>query len=359
MPLRQHIRFCTARDGTRIAWATTGRGTPLVKVGNWLTHLEFDLHSPVWGHMLEALSARHTLLRYDQRGTGLSDREVAHMDFETWVADLESVVDAAGLDRFGLLAISQGAGLAIAYAARHPERVTHLLIHGGYARGKRRRGGGKALEDESETLVKLIEVGWGRPDAAFRQFFTSQFLPDGTPEQHHWLNQLAQVSTSPAVAAQMVREFDGIDVTPLLAQIECPTLVMHATRDLRVAFDEGRVIAGAIPHARFVPLDSSQHLMLAQDKAWPRWVEEVNDFLDGGQPDTAHPAIARLTGREREVLELIAQGRDNAQLAAVLGLSEKTVRNHITSVFSKLGVENRPQAIVLARESGLGLGHSS
>lgn len=354
MPLRQQIRFCTAADGTRIAYATTGRGPALVKVGNWLTHLDFDLASPVWGHMLQALSERHTLLRYDQRGTGLSDRDAERIDFDIWVSDLENVVDAAGLERFALMGISQGASLAIAYAARHPDRVTHLVLHGGYARGRRRRGGGTAADEEAETMAKLVELGWGRPDAAFRQFFTSQFLPEGTPEQHRWFNELARVSTSPANAARMLREFDSIDVTDALPQVTCPTLVLHATRDLRVAFDEGRLIAGQIEQARFVPLDSVHHLMPVQDAAWPRWVEEVNEFLGTADAASQDPLLARLTAREREVLELIAQGRDNAQMAAVLQLSEKTVRNHITSIFAKLEVENRPQAIVLARTAGLG-----
>ncbi|MBT2325593.1 alpha/beta fold hydrolase [Variovorax paradoxus] len=356
MPLKQQIRFCTAPDGVRIAYATSGKGPPLLKVGNWLSHLEFDLTSPVWGHVLEMLSSRHTLVRYDQRGTGLSDREVEQVSFDIWLQDLETVVDAAGLDRFPMLAISQGCSLAIAYAARHPARVSHLVLQGGYARGRRKRGGGPMLDEESETQAKLMEIGWGRADTAFRQFFTSQFLPEGTPEQHHWFNELARVSTSPANAARTLRTFDTIDVTGLLSQVHCPTLVLHATGDLRVPFDEGRRIASGIAQARFVPLQSVHHLMLEQDEVWPRWVEEVNDFLGAADAAMDDPAIARLTAREREVLELIAQGRDNAQLAATLQLSEKTVRNHITSIFAKLEVENRSQAIVLARNAGLGRG---
>ena len=356
MPLRQQIRFCTAADGVRIAYATTGQGPPLVKVGNWLSHLEFDLTSPVWGHVLEALSRRHTLLRYDQRGTGLSDREVAQMSFDIWVDDLEAVIDAAGVERFALLALSQGGAIAVAYAARHPERVAQLVIHGGYARGRRRWSDGAGGEEEAEIQVKLVEMGWGRTDAAFRQFFTSQFLPDGTPEQHQWFNELARVSTSPQTAARLLRIFHGVDVSGLLEQVQCPTLVLHATGDLRVPFNEGRLIASGIPQARFVPLNCANHLMLDTDPVWPRWVEEVEEFLGTAAPAAtiADPALERLTAREREVLELIAQGRDNAQLAAALRLSEKTVRNHITSIFAKLEVENRGQAIVLARDAGLG-----
>lgn len=356
MALKQQIRFCTAPDGVRIAYATSGKGPPLLKVGNWLSHLEFDLTSPVWGHVLEMLSSGHMLVRYDQRGTGLSDREVEQVSFELWLQDLETVIDAAGLERFPMLAISQGVSLAIAYTARHPERVSRLVLQGGYARGRRKRGGGRLLDEEAETQAKLMEIGWGRADPAFRQFFTSQFLPEGTPEQHRWFNELARVSTSPANAARTLRVFDSIDVSNLLAQVHCPALVLHATGDLRVPFDEGRLIAAGIAQARFVPLHSVHHLMLAQDAVWPQWVEEVREFLSVADAAVQDPALARLTAREREVLELIAQGRDNSQAAAALQLSEKTVRNHITSIFAKLEVENRPQAIVLARNAGLGRG---
>jgi DNA-binding NarL/FixJ family response regulator len=201
-----------------------------------------------------------------------------------------------------------------------------------------------------------MEIGWGRSDPAFRQFFTSQFLPEGTPEQHRWFNELAHVSTSPQNAARMLREFDRIDVSALLPEVQCPTLVLHSTGDLRVPFDEGRIIAAGIAQARFVPLHSAHHLVLRQDEVWPRWVEEVRSFLGGPDAAVPDPVLAGLTVREREVLELIAQGRDNAQVAAALQLSEKTVRNHVTSVFAKLQVENRPQAIVRAREAGLGRG---
>lgn len=354
MPLTQKIRFCTAPDGVRLAYATTGKGPPLVKVGNWLSHLEFDLTSPVWGHLLQTLSSDHTLVRYDQRGTGLSDRQIEQMSFDLWSRDLETVIEAAGLARFSMIAMSQGVSLAIAYAARNPERVSHLILHGGYARGRRRRGGGPAMDEEAEMQAKLVEIGWGRSDTAFRQFFTSQFLPGGTAEQHQWFNELEQVSTSPQNAARMLRVFDEIDVSTLLGEVHCPTLVLHATGDLRVPFDEGRFLAGRIAQARFVPLDCAHHLVLEQDKVWPRWVEEVREFLGTAGPAAEDPALSRLTPREREVLEFIAQGCDNAQVATGLQLSEKTVRNHITSIFAKLEVENRPQAIVLARNAGLG-----
>lgn len=354
MALKQKIRLCTAHDGVRLAYAVSGGGPPLVKVGNWLTHLEFDLQSPVWGYLLEALSKDHTLLRYDQRGTGLSDWNVDAFGFDDHVRDLETVVDAAGFKRFPLLCVSQGSTVGVAYAVRHPERVSHLVIHGGYARGRRRRSDDPAYVEESETMMKLMEIGWGKNDPAWRQFFTSQFIPGGRTEQHEWFNQLQRVSTSPQNAVRLLRGFEVVDVTPLLPQVRCPTLVLHATHDLRVPFAEGRILASGIESARFVPLEGGNHLMLADDAAWPRWQEEVRDFL--GTPN--QPPDARfdsLTPRERELLEFIAQGRDNAQIAAAMRLTDKTVRNHITSVFAKLEVENRAQAIVLARNAGFGL----
>jgi pimeloyl-ACP methyl ester carboxylesterase/DNA-binding CsgD family transcriptional regulator len=355
-PLRQSIRFATAADGVRIAWATSGSGPALVKVGTWMSHLEFDLASPVWGHLLTWLAQRFTLLRYDQRGNGLSDWNVADLSFEAWVRDLGAVIDASGHARVALLGLSQGAPVAVAYAVRQPERVSHLILHGGYARGRRRRGDESAPAALDAAVIQLIEHGWGGDDASFRQFFTSQFVPDGTAEQHRWFNELERISASPANAARLLSTMYEIDVTADLPAVTCPTLVLHATGDLRVPFAEGRLLAGAIAQARFVPLDSRNHLMLEHEPAWQRWTEEVAQFMGAAADLPAPPSqrLAGLTPRERELLELIAQGRDNAQIGAVLGLSDKTVRNHITSIFAKLAVENRPQAIVLARTAGLG-----
>ena len=350
---KQQIRFCTSHDGARIAYALSGSGPPIVKVANWMSHLEFDLQSPVWSSLLRELASSHLLVRYDERGCGLSDWNVEDLSFEAWVRDLETVVEAAGVDRFPLLGISQGASIAVAYAVRHPERVTHLVLHGGYARGRLKRSPTPEQREEAETMNKLAELGWGQENPAFRQFFTTQFIPGGTPEQHHWFNELERISTSPVNAGRFMRVFNDIDVVELLPQVTCPTLVLHSTRDARVSFDEGRLIASRIPGARFVPLESNNHLLIESDPAWQRFVDEVRAFLPA-EAKHSHPAFAALTPRELELAELIAQGRDNAQIAARLGLSEKTVRNHITSIFAKLEVENRAQAIVLARNAGLG-----
>ena len=349
---RQHIRFCTSPDGVRIAYATSGKGSPLVKVANWMTHLEFDWESPVWRHWLTELSRDHTYVRYDERGCGLSDWNVPELSFEAWVRDLETVVDAVGIERFPLLGLSQGGPIAIAYAVRHPERVSHLIVHGAYARGWLKRGPSPQQRKEAEMMNELAELGWGKENPAFRQFFTTQFIPDGTPEQHRWWNDLERVTTSPENAARFMRVFNEIDVTALAPKVSCPTLVLHPTQDGRVPFDEGRLIASLIPGARFVPLESRNHVLLEHEPAWRRWLEEVRAFL----PCTSAGGgtFSQLTARERELVELIAQGLDNAQIAARLTLSEKTVRNHITSIFAKLEVENRSRAIVLARDAGFG-----
>jgi pimeloyl-ACP methyl ester carboxylesterase/DNA-binding CsgD family transcriptional regulator len=348
--LKQHIRFCISADDVRIAYATSGHGPPLVKAANWLSHLELDVSSPVWSHLLRELSRYHTLVRYDERGCGLSDRD-ADFSFEAWVHDLEIVVAAAGLDRFPLLGISQGASIAVAYAVLHPERVSRLIIHGGYARGRLKRNPTPEQIEEAEMMNKLVALGWGQHNPAFRQFFTTQYIPGGTAEQHRWFNELERISTSPRNAERFMRIFNEIDVVDLLPKVSCPTLVMHSRGDVRVPFDEGRLMASLIPGARFVSLDSDNHLVLEDEPAWRRAMAEVAAFLPPPAA-TGDPAFASLTPRERDLVLLIAQGRDNAQIAAHLGLSEKTVRNHITSIFSKLEVENRSQAIVMARKAG-------
>ena len=353
--LRQAIRFCRSRDGTCIAYAKTGSGPPLVKAANWLSHLEHDLNSPVWRHWIAELSRRHALLRYDERGCGLSDWD-ADLSLDLWADDLASVVDAAGLERFALFGISQGAAIAVTYAVRYPDRVSHLVLLNGYARGRSRRGDGPVEQEKAQMMLRLAEIGWGQENAAFRQFFTTLFIPGGTQEQHRWFNELERISTSPRNAARFMRVLYDIDVVDLLPRVACPTLVLHSAGDVAVPFAEGRLVAGAIPGARFVPLASANHVLLDSEPAWQRFLEEVDAFLPGAVPSAApvRREFLALTPRERELLGLIAQGRDNAQIAATLGLAEKTVRNHVSSIFAKLEVENRGQAIVLARTHGFG-----
>jgi len=351
--LNQSIRFCTSRDGTRIAYATLGKGPPLVRAAHFLTHLEFELNSAVWAPWLAELSGYNTVARYDQRGCGLSDRDVAEISFEANIADLEAVVEAAGLERFALLGASQGSAISIAYAARHPERVTRMIIYGGYARGFAKRNPTPEQVRETRALIELIELGWGREGPAYRQMFTSQYIPDSKPEQQAWFNELERMSTTPECAARIFSSWSEIDVTDLAPRVRCPTLVLHPRGDGRVPFEEGRLAAALIPGARFVPLESRNHVLLEGEPALARLFTELRAFLREGD-DTApsEAAFPNLTPREREILELLAHGLDNMQIAARLGLSEKTVRNNITPILDKLEVETRSQAIVRAREAG-------
>jgi pimeloyl-ACP methyl ester carboxylesterase/DNA-binding CsgD family transcriptional regulator len=357
----QKIRFVRSHDGARLAYASSGndvKGPTVIKAATWLSHLEYDWESPVWRHVLHALSLRWKLLRYDERGCGLSDWDVPDLSFESWVRDLETVADAAHVQRFALLGISQGASIAIAYAVRHPERVTHLVLQGGYARGRLVRSSTRQAAEEAEMMCRLAEMGWGRADPSFRQFFTTQFIPGGTPEQHAWFNELERVSTSPSNAAQFMREFNRIDVVSLLPQVRCPTLVLHSQDDVRVPFEEGRLLATHIPGATLVPIDSRNHLLLEGEPGWARALAEIEAFLPsaGTACSDGQGPVANLTPRMRELLELLAQGRDNTQIAASLGLSEKTVRNQVSMLFGRMGVENRSMAIVTARELGFGRG---
>ncbi|MBL8704685.1 MAG: alpha/beta fold hydrolase, partial [Rhodospirillales bacterium] len=318
--LKQQIRFCTSRDGAQVAMATMGRGPPLVRAAHWLSHVEHDAQSPVWQHWLAALSRDHTLIRYDQRGCGLSDQAPASMTFESWLDDLDAVVQANGLTRFPLLGMSQGGAIAIAYAARHPERVSHLVLFGAYGQGVLRRPATEAQREEAEALVKLIRLGWGRDNPAFRQVFTSQFIPEGTRAQHQWFNDLERQSATPENAARIVETLYGLDVTREAATLAVPTLVLHSREDARVPFEEGRRLATLIPGARFVPLMSRNHVLLADEPAWPVFLDEVRGFL--GQSAPTAPALppiglrgTGLTQREGEVLAMIARGLDNGEIA--------------------------------------------
>ena len=278
-PVEQRIRFCTTPDGVRVAYATIGNGPPLVKAANWLSHLEFDWRSPVWRHWTEELSRDHTLVKYDERGSGLSDWDVEDFSFDSWVRDLESVVEAAGLSRVALLGISQGGAVAITYAVRHPELVSHLILYGAYAEGWGRRAAGKLSKEERQALITLTRHGWGRDDPSYRQIFTASFMPDATAEQANWFNDLQRISTSAENAARLMQVTRDIDITPLLPSVQSPTLVLHARGDERAPFDQGRRLAAGIPNARFVPLDSRNHILLEHEPAWATFLSEVRGFL--------------------------------------------------------------------------------
>jgi DNA-binding NarL/FixJ family response regulator len=273
------------------------------------------------------------------------------------VRDLEAVVDAAGLDRFPLLGMSQGGPIAIAYAVRHPERVSRLVLYGTYSRGYFKRDPTPAQLEEYRVMIDLMRIGWGRETAAFRQVFTTLFLPDGTPEQLRWFNDLQRESTSPENAARMMEAFGNLDVREIAPTLSVPTLVLHARGDMRVPFEEGRRLAGLIPDARFVTLESRNHLPLEGESSFTQFVSETEAFLDADRDAAAvsPTPFPELTDREVEILGLVARGLANGLIADRLHISDKTVRNHVTNIFWKIGATTRAEAIVRARDAGLGV----
>jgi pimeloyl-ACP methyl ester carboxylesterase/DNA-binding CsgD family transcriptional regulator len=354
MPIpTQKIRFCTSRDGTRIAYGTSGSGPPLVRAAHWISHLKLDWDNPVWRPWLSMLSRERTLITYDARGCGLSDREQVEFSLDNYVEDLEAVIGAAGVDHFALFGMAGGGSIAVTYAVRNPERVSHLVLHGVPAVSKLARGD---LE-HGQTEIKAFEFGWGKENPAFRQLFTSQLLPEATIEQFRAFNELIRLTTSPGNAARILRTLYDVDLRGIAPFVRCPTLVTHVREDARVPFEQGRDLAGLIPGARFVPLEGRNHVLLESEPAWQQFVDELDEFLPAApnqSPGGPGMLFNDLTARESDVLELIAQGLDNGTIGARLGISEKTVRNRLSIILSKLGVNSRAQAIVRARDAGFG-----
>jgi len=349
MRLSQSIRFCTSADGARIAVASCGRGEVILRAAHWLSHVDHDIESPIWRPWLHALSASNRFVRYDPRGCGLSERHVADLSIDAWHADLEAVADTIEEERFVLLGLSQGGALAIAFALRHPERVSRLVLLNAYGHGGRVRAKTDAERLEAETMVNFIRIGWGRDNPAFCQFFTNLFIPDGTPEQHRWWGDLEKVTASAEVAAQLLWHMQGIDVLDLAAQLDVPTLIAHSRGDMRVPFEEGCKLAATIPGARFVPLESKNHVLLPDEPAWAVFHAEFDAFLGRERQQAPHvKRHAGLTPAEEMLLDLVAEGLDNRAIADRLGKSVKTVRNQSSALFGKLGVHSRSQAIVLA-----------
>jgi DNA-binding winged helix-turn-helix (wHTH) protein/pimeloyl-ACP methyl ester carboxylesterase len=274
----QKVTFCRIPGGLHLAVATVGEGPCLVKTSNWLTHLEYDWQSPLYRQLFQRLSDHRALVRYDGRGTGLSDRDVQDISFDAFVQDLETVVDALNLEHFSLLGISQGVAIAAAYAARHPERVDKLVLHGGYAQGRKRRG--SPVDDEqADAFTTLMRYGWGQENSAFMQAFSSIYVPKGTPEQIRWFTDLQRISTSAENALRIRDACDQIDVTALLPNIRAATLVTHSRNDHVTPFEQGRLLATLIPGARLLALDSDNHPILPDEPAWSKWVNEIEEFL--------------------------------------------------------------------------------
>lgn len=350
--------YATSRDGVRIAYARQGSGRVLVRAAHWLSHLEFDWQSPVWRDFLGELGGVGTLIRYDQRGTGLSDRDPADVSFEAMVDDLEAVVDALNLPPFTLLGMSQGGAISIAYAVRHPERVQALVLCGAYARGHAHPDRPAGQRQEADVLLQLIRVGWGSADPKFRQVFASMFMPGATEEQVAAFDQLQRVSASPEMAYRLREAFGHIDVVELCRQVERPTLVMHVANDGVVPFAEGVLLGSAIPNAQFVALPGNSHMLLAGRPEFASFFAELGSFMAASEARQAVRGQAHqpvLSRREREVMTLVASGQSNLDIAVALGISPRTVERHLSNVYSKLGLEGvsaRAAAAALLTRAG-------
>ncbi|QKC85466.1 alpha/beta fold hydrolase [Mesorhizobium sp. NZP2077] len=275
----QKVKYCRAPDGVRLAYAISGSGPILVKSANWMNHLEYDWESPIWRHVFRGLSRDHTLIRYDARGNGMSDWDVDELSLDAWVSDLETIVDAAGVQRFPLLGMSQGCAISVAYAVRYPERVSHLVLYGGFALGGKKRA--PAEKERRNAMTTLMRLGWGADNPSFRQMFTGLFIPGGTHEQADIFNELQRRTTSPECAARYFDVVGDFDITHRLADVKVPTLVMHARGDLMVPIEAGRQLAAGIPGARFIAFEGQNHLFLEHEPASDRFFEEIRLFLSG------------------------------------------------------------------------------
>lgn len=360
----QSVRFCETRDGVRIAYATSGHGPPLVRVATWLTTLELDWECAVCRPWLSELSLEHTLVRFDPRGSGLSQRQVERLSLADWVADLEAVTDAAGIRRFPLLGVGHGAAIALAFAASHPERVERLVLFGSSVRGAFTPGADPKMRREAQVVQQLLELGWSHEAPALRGAFARLYVPETSHERAIELGELQRSTADKQQASRLWHALNSVDVSAAARRVRCPTLVVHVGDDAVVPPEQGREMAALVPDARLLTLDGPNHILLEDEPAWKEFLVELRRFLresvtgaaNGPPAGAVAGTLAELTRREHEVLELIARGYDNGTIAVVLDRSPKTVRNHITSIFAKLDVGRRAQAIVMARDAGLGVG---
>jgi pimeloyl-ACP methyl ester carboxylesterase/DNA-binding CsgD family transcriptional regulator len=353
--VRQSIRLTKSADGTSIAWAETGSGPALVKASNGLTHLEYDAESPIWRHWIRFFAEHYRFVRYDERGCGMSERDVAELSVDRSADDLAAVIEAAQpRPPFVLLGISQGGVAAIRYAVAHPERVSHLVLYGCYAQGRAKQNDREA-EEAQRARIALTRSGWGQNNPVYRQLFTSRFVPGANDEQIRWFNDLCRITATPDMAARILEFRIDVDETEWLPRVSVPTLVLHARGDEAVTPAQSRLIAARIPGATLVELDSRNHILLESEPAWARFKQEVLAFT--GRPaegaGEGDAQVASLSPRERDILERIAKGCTNIEIGRQLFISEKTVRNHVTRIFEKLGVHSRAQAIVLALRHGV------
>jgi pimeloyl-ACP methyl ester carboxylesterase/DNA-binding CsgD family transcriptional regulator len=358
VPLRPEIRFCTAPDGVKLAVGSYGSGRPLVRAATWLTHVEHDATNALTRHWCEELARSNRYITYDGRGCGLSDRGPSDVSAEAWLSDLETVVDAMGLPRFPLLGVSMGAPIAVAYAAKHPDRVSRLVLFGGFHRSyfSAKNPAPRVLE-EADVLLKSARLGWGTGSAALRQVFVAKLMGDATPAQRQAFDEQQRATSSPEMAERYLRAMFALDVQDVAPCVACPTLVFHSRGDQLIFFEQGRKLAASIPGARFVPLESKNHVPLAEEPAWRTFIAEARPFLaaDGAGPGAgagAAPSPA-LTSRQLDVLRGIARGLTDKEIARELSLSPRTVEMHVARVLAALECANRAQAVGKAK--GLGL----
>ncbi len=352
--MRQSIHLTKTPDEVMLAWAETGAGPALVKASNWLSHLEYDWDSPVWSHWIRFFAEHFRFVRYDERGCGMSQWDVADISPERSSEDLQTIIEVARPEKpFVLLGISQGGAAAINYAIAHPANVSHLILYGCYVQGRAVRNDPEA-EQRYRAIIALTRLGWGQNNPVYRQLFTSRFIPEANEEQIKWFNELCARTTKPEVAARIMESRLHVDLVDRLPQVAVPTLVLHARDDEAVPVSEGRLTAASIPNARFVELASRNHILLASESAWSRFKDEVLAFT--GRVAASHaedPIFAVLSPRERAILVRIAEGLTNIEIGRQLFISEKTVRNHVTRIFEKLAISSRAQAIVLAKDRRL------
>ncbi len=341
--LVQAIRYATSDDGTSLAWMRSGKGPALVKVANWMTHLEYDRESPLWSHWVNFLEQNFNYLRFDERGCGLSDRKLGKLNFDAWVQDIEAVVDQSGIEQPAyLLGISQGAGTAIGYAIKHPEKVAGLILIGGYARGALHRSD-ENNRDLIAAMCQIFRLGWGQDNPAFKDVYTANFVLDGDPEKRRWFHELLDKTVTPDAGADLLMARAEVDVSSMLAQVKVPTLVIHVRDDVVTPVEEARILAAGIPGAQLAIIEGRNHIIQESEPAWDKVQELVLEFC--GQGAVPH-AVAGLTPRENDVLGLICAAKNNKEIARDLNLTEKTVRNHASNLFAKIGVNNRQAAIV-------------
>lgn len=352
MQPKQDIRFCTSPDGVRLAIATTGSGPPLIRVSTWMSHLECDQREEDTWAAVQAFSQDHTFVRYDSRGCGLSDRRIPSLEFDNLVNDLGAVVDAHGQEPMPLFGMSCGVPIAIAYAARHPERVSRLILLNGYGRAYfSAKHPEPSVLEEANLLLHSARVGWNNDRSAFRQVFVAQLLGNADSDMRRRIDERMRLSMTPEMAERHLRSNYSMDVKAECAQVQCPTLVLHARGDQMVNFDQGRKLAAWIPGARFVPLESDSHVLLGGQPAAKQFFSEVRSFLGLDEKTLANPT--HLSQRQTEILACVAHGQTDKQIARDLGLSPRTVEMHVAGAMKALQCNTRAQAVHRATHEGL------